>query len=105
MNNKRRSPIPEGGPTFPLAKCIADQLGDVPAETPVTLAMFERCIMRLVDIKTGRLKRPSPADVGSGNKPEVGGRDAGVPGQPTRNSSEIAQCAVKNGRFSILPES
>jgi len=48
----------EGGETFPLAKSIADELGDGPAGTPVTLAMFQRCLYRLADIRSGRVKKP-----------------------------------------------
>jgi len=55
----RRATSLEGGPTFPLAKCIADELGDVPAGTMITLAMFERCLWRLADIRSGRVKKPA----------------------------------------------
>jgi len=50
--------ISEGGEMFPLAKSLADELGDVPAGTPVTLAMFQRCLYRLADIRSGRVKKP-----------------------------------------------
>ena len=49
--------ISEGGEMFPLAKSIADELGDVPAGTPVTLAMFQRCLYRLSDLRSGKLSK------------------------------------------------
>jgi hypothetical protein len=55
---KKIEKIPEGGDTFPLAESIATELGDVPPNTPVTLAMFRRCLYRLADIRSGRVKRP-----------------------------------------------
>ena len=58
--------IEEGGETVAyLAKSLADQLGDVPAETPVTQAMFFRCLMRIADINSGKIKRPTPATQGA----------------------------------------
>jgi hypothetical protein len=52
--------IAEGGPVIALlAKSLADQLGDVPAETPVTQAMFFRCLMRIADIKSGKVQKPN----------------------------------------------
>jgi hypothetical protein len=57
--SKKIEKIPEGGETFPLAKSIADELGDVPEGTPVTMAMFQRCLYRLADIRSGRVKKPS----------------------------------------------
>jgi len=58
MNNpSKKKKIPEGGETFPLAKSLADELGDVPAGTPVTMAMFQRCLYRLADLRSGRVKR------------------------------------------------
>ena len=56
-----RNRIEEGGPTFPLAASLADKLGDVPPGLPVTMAMFQRCLHRLADIKAGRVQRPTPA--------------------------------------------
>jgi hypothetical protein len=58
--NKKQK-IPEGGPMFPLAKSIADELGDVPAGEPITLAEFRRCLWRLADIRSGRVKKPNTA--------------------------------------------
>jgi hypothetical protein len=54
----KKQRIREGGETFPLAKSLANELGDVPAGTPVTMAMFQRCLYRLADIRSGRVKRP-----------------------------------------------
>ena len=59
LSKKSPSKIPEGGETFPLAKSIADELGDVPAGTPVTLAMFRRVLFRLADLRSGRVKKPT----------------------------------------------
>ncbi len=59
LEKKPRSKIEEGGETFPLAKSLADELGDVPAGTPVTMAMFQRCLYRLADIRSGRVKKPT----------------------------------------------
>jgi hypothetical protein len=59
LNKKAPNKIPEGGETFPLAKSLADELGDVPAGTPVTMAMFQRCLYRLADIRSGRVKKPT----------------------------------------------
>src|SRR5258706_10257889 len=50
-----RNRIAEGGPTFPLAASLADKLGDVPPGLPVTMAMFQRCLHRLADIKSGKV--------------------------------------------------
>jgi hypothetical protein len=57
---KRREPIAEGGPTFPLAKSLADELVDVPAGTPLTMAQFQRCLHRIADIRSGKVKKPEP---------------------------------------------
>jgi hypothetical protein len=57
---KKIEPIPEGGPTFPLCESIAIELGDVPPNTPVTLAMFQRCLFRLADIRAGKVHDPKP---------------------------------------------
>ena len=57
LNNKPRTKIPEGGEKFPLAESLARELGDVPAGTPITLAMFRRVLFRLADIRSGRTKR------------------------------------------------
>jgi hypothetical protein len=54
----KKQQIPEGGETFPLAKCLADELGDVPAGTPITLAMFRRVLFRLADIRSGKILEP-----------------------------------------------
>ena len=59
LEKKPRNKIPEGGETFPLAKAIADELGDVPEGTPVTMAMFQRCLYRLADIRSGRVQKPT----------------------------------------------
>lgn len=61
MNNpiKKKEKISEGGPMFPLAKSIADELGDVPAGEPITLAEFRRCLFRLADLRSGRAKKPT----------------------------------------------
>jgi hypothetical protein len=56
---KKKQKMPEGGETFPLAKSLADELGDVPAGTPVTMAMFQRCLYRLADLRSGRVKKPT----------------------------------------------
>jgi len=61
LEKKPRTKIPEGGETFPLAKSIADELGDVPAGTEITLAMFRRVLFRLADIRSGRVKKPNTA--------------------------------------------
>jgi hypothetical protein len=58
--SKKMGQIPEGGETFPLAKSLADELGDVPANTPVTLAMFRRCLFRLADLRSGKVQKPKP---------------------------------------------
>jgi hypothetical protein len=57
--SKKTPRIAEGGETFPLAKSLADELGDVPEGTPVTMAMFQRCLYRLADIRSGRVKKPT----------------------------------------------
>jgi hypothetical protein len=44
-------------PQFPLAKSIADELGDIPAGTMLTLPEFQRCLWRLADIRAGRVKK------------------------------------------------
>lgn len=56
---KKKQKIPEGGETFPLAKTLADELGDVPAGTEITLAMFRRVLFRLADLRSGRIKKPN----------------------------------------------
>ena len=56
---KKIEKIPEGGETFPLAESLARELGDVPAGTPITMAMFQRCLYRLADIRSGRVKKPT----------------------------------------------
>jgi hypothetical protein len=59
LEKKPRSKIEEGGPMFPLSADLAEQLGDVPEGTPVTMAMFQRCLYRLADIRSGRVKKPT----------------------------------------------
>jgi hypothetical protein len=54
--------IAEGGPVIAyLAKSLADQLGDVPEGLPLTEGMFFRCLMRIADINSGKVERPTPA--------------------------------------------
>jgi hypothetical protein len=60
LETKPRTKICEGGETFPLAKSLADELGDVPAGTPVTLAMFRRCLFRLADLRSSKVHEPKP---------------------------------------------
>ena len=55
--SKKIEAIPEGGETFPLAESLARELGDVPAGTPITLAMFRRVLFRLADIRSGKLQK------------------------------------------------
>jgi len=51
--------ISEGGEMFPLAKSLADELGEPQlAGEPITLAEFQRCLWRLADIRSGRVKKP-----------------------------------------------
>ena len=57
--SKKIEKMPEGGETFPLAKSLADELGDVPVGTEITLAMFRRVLFRLADIRSGRVKKPN----------------------------------------------
>ena len=60
MNNpSKKKTIPEGGDTFPLSPDLAAQLGDVPPNTPITLAMFRRVLFRLADIRSGCVKKPN----------------------------------------------
>jgi hypothetical protein len=58
-NKKPRTKIEEGGETFPLSAELAEQLGDVPAGTMITLKQFQRCLYRLADIRSGRVKKPN----------------------------------------------
>jgi len=44
-------------PMVPLPKTIADELGDIEANTPVTMSEFQRCLRRLEDIRSGRIKK------------------------------------------------
>jgi hypothetical protein len=61
--------IEEGGPIVAyLSKDLADKLGDVPAGTPLTQSMFFRCLMRVADLKSGKVQRPTPAT--QGGQPE-----------------------------------
>jgi hypothetical protein len=46
---------------FPLAKNLADELGDIEAGTPITMSEFQRCLWRLADIRAGRVKMPKRA--------------------------------------------
>jgi hypothetical protein len=46
-------------PQFPLAKSIADELGDIEPGTPITMREFQRCLFRIADIRAGRVKRPN----------------------------------------------
>ena len=56
---KKIGKIPEGGETFPLAESLARELGDVPEGTPVTMAMFQRVLFRLADLRSGRVQKPN----------------------------------------------
>jgi hypothetical protein len=59
LAKKPRTKIEEGGVMFPLAKSLADELGEPElAGEPITLAEFRRCLFRLADIRSGRVKRP-----------------------------------------------
>ena len=50
--------ISEGGEMFPLAKSLADELGEPDlAGEPITLAEFQRCLYRLADIRSGKLQK------------------------------------------------
>jgi hypothetical protein len=61
MNNSSKKKIPEGGPMFPLAKSIADELGEPDlAGEPITLAEFKRCLYRLADLRSGKVHKPKP---------------------------------------------
>jgi hypothetical protein len=52
-----RKKIAEGGEMFPLAKSLADELGEPElAGEPITLAEFQRCLFRLADIRSARVK-------------------------------------------------
>jgi len=54
--------IAEGGPVIAyLSKNLADQLGDVAPGTPLTQAMLFRVLMRVADLKSGKVQRPTPA--------------------------------------------
>jgi hypothetical protein len=44
---------------FPLAECLANELGDIEAGTPITMREFQRCLYRIADIRAGRVKRPT----------------------------------------------
>ena len=51
--------ISEGGEMFPLAKSLADELGEPDlAGEPITLAEFQRVLFRLADIRSGCVKKP-----------------------------------------------
>jgi len=57
-----RKRIEEGGQIVAyLSENLADKLGDVPAGTPLTQAMLFRVLMRIADIKSGKVQRPTPA--------------------------------------------
>ena len=58
-NKKPRNKIDEGGPMFPLAESLARELGDIQPGEPITLAEFQRCLYRLADIRSGRVKKPT----------------------------------------------
>jgi len=61
--------IAEGGPVIAyLSKNLADQLGDVAPGTPLTQAMLFRVLMRVADLKSGKVQRPTPAT--QGGQPE-----------------------------------
>jgi hypothetical protein len=60
LEKKPRTKMCEGGETFPLAKSLADELGDVPEGTPITLAMFRRVLFRLADLRSGKVHKPKP---------------------------------------------
>jgi len=61
-NQKPRKRIEEGGPIVAyLSEHLANQLGDVPAGTPLTQAMLFRVLMRVADLKSGKVQRPTPA--------------------------------------------
>jgi len=54
--------IEEGGETVAyLSKNLADRLGDVAPGTPLTQAMLFRVLMRIADLKAGKVQRPTPA--------------------------------------------
>ena len=58
----KKQKIPEGGPMFPLAKSLADELGEPElAGEPITLAEFRRCLFRLADIRSGKVQKPNTA--------------------------------------------
>jgi hypothetical protein len=42
---------------FPLAKSLADELGDIAPGTPVTMKEFQLCLYRLADIRSGKIKK------------------------------------------------
>ena len=44
-------------PMFPLAKVLADELGDIPEATLITQPEFKRVLFRIADIRAGRIKK------------------------------------------------
>jgi hypothetical protein len=44
-------------PMFPLAKSIADELGDIREGTLITMPEFQRCLYRIADIRAGKVRK------------------------------------------------
>ena len=44
-------------PMFPLSEELANQLGDIAPGTMITMPEFKRCLWRLADIRSGKVKR------------------------------------------------
>ena len=44
-------------PMFPLEKSIADAIGDIEPGTLLTLPELKRCLQRIEDIRSGKVKR------------------------------------------------
>jgi len=42
---------------FPLSEELANQLGDIAPGTMITMPEFKRCLWRLADIRSGKVKR------------------------------------------------
>ena len=42
---------------FPLAKSLADELGDIAPGTMITMREFQCCLYRLAEIRAGRVKK------------------------------------------------
>ena len=56
--------------TFPLSADLAEQLGDVPAGTMITMKQFRLVLHRLADIRSGRVKKPNTAHYADSIKKE-----------------------------------